>query len=371
MIEASRDETRRTRASVRAVAVLAAFCLLAFSASAQADYDPLGSGSTKLTIDKSFLALLKENGVKLSAAAPAKLNGATVTFPVSGGKFDPTAAKGTVEHEGALVFKADGRSIPIKALQLKTTQRKAPLSAKVGGSQLKLASAKSLTVVRQGFGDKVKVTTLAISSKLATRLAKKLRLRGVFKEGQAFGRSQTVAEPETISVLESGKAAFTFDPGIEAKLRSLFVAINPIFPAEHIGAQFTLPIFGGTISPDASIGTIETLGSLELLQLGGGQVFWGENWFELATKTASPEVTVLPSPPYAGKAGKLAVATFALPTPAVANAKAKTVTVTASLVVTPATAVTFNEVFAKPQGKDGVFVAGEALGSLTFVAQGQ
>ena len=38
------------------------------------------------------------------------------------------------------------RSIPIKAVQLKTTQRNAPFSAKVGGSQLKLASAKSLKV---------------------------------------------------------------------------------------------------------------------------------------------------------------------------------------------------------------------------------
>lgn len=32
---------------------------------------------------------------------------------------------------------------------------------------------------------------------------------------------------------------------------------------------------------------------------------------------------------------------------------------------------TFNELFAKPQGKDGVFVAGEALGTISFMAQGQ
>lgn len=371
MSKASRGKIRQRKASGRATAVMAMFCFLAFSATARADYDPLGSGATTLTIDKSFLALLQQNGVKISAAAPAKLKGGKVTFPVSGGMFDPTAAKGTVEHEGALVFKASGHSIPIKALQLKTTQRKAPLSAKVGGSQLKLASAKSMTVLRAGFGDKVKVSTLAISSKLATRLGKKLRLRGVFKEGQPLGRTQTVAEPATVNVLESGKVAFTFDPGIEAKLRSLFVAINPIFPAEHIGAQFTLPIFGGTIAPDASSGTIETLGSLEFLQLGGGQVFWGEDWLELATKTSSPEVTVLPSPPYAGKAGKLPVATFAFAAPAVANPKARTVSVAASLGLTAATAATFNEVFAKPQDKDGVFAPGETLGSISFVAQGQ
>jgi hypothetical protein len=351
--------------------LLALGCLL-LAPIARADYDPLGSGSTKLTLDKSFLALLKQNGVKLSAAAPAKLKGGAVTFPVSGGKFDPTAAKGTLEHEGALVFKAGSRSVPLKALQLKTTQKHSPLSAKVGGSQLKLATAKSLVVSRVGFGDKIKVNSLSLSSKLATRLGKKLRLRDVFKQGLALGQTLSNAQPQTIALLGQNKASFSFDPGIEAKLRSLFVAVNPIFPAEHIGAQFTLPIFGGTISPEASLGTLETSGSLEFLQLGGGQVFWAEDWLDLAAKTASPEVDVQPSPPYPGKLGRTPVATFAFTTPALADAKARTVTVNgASLVVGAATAAIFNEVFAKPQGKDGVFVAGEALGTVSFVAQGQ
>ncbi len=375
MIKAKASRGKIRRASGGATAALAALlCLLVLSPVAQAAYDPLGSGATKLTLDRSFLALLKENGLKLGATAPAKLSGGTVTFPVSGGTFDPTVGKGTIEHDGALVFKADGRSIPVKAVQVKTTQRHAPLSAKVGGSQLKLASAKSLTVAREGFGDKVKVSTLAISSKLATRLNKKLRLRGVFKQGQPLGRTQTRTVPETIDVLESGKASFTFDPGIAAKLASLFVAVNPIFPAEHIGAQFTLPIFGGTISPDAALGTIETMGSMEFVKLGSGQsgqVLWGENWLELVPKTSSPEVSILPTPPYVGKAGKLPIATFALAGPAVANPKARTVAVTTVLALTPAAAATLNEVFAKPQGKSGVFVAGEALGSIAFVAQGQ
>jgi Htaa len=359
--------------SLRSLAgILLALGCLFFAPLARADYDPLGSGTTKLTLDKSFLALLAKNGVKLSATAPAKLKGGAVTFPVSGGKFDPTAAKGTVEHEGALVFKAGNKSVPIKALQLKTTQKHSPLSAKVGGSQLKLAGAKSLTVTRSGFGNKVKVQTLTLSSKLATRLGKKLRLKDVFKEGLPLGQTLTSANPVTIALLGQNKAAFSFDPGIEAKLRSLFVAVNPIFPAEHIGAQFTLPIFGGTIAPDASQGTLETSGSLEFLQLGGGQVFWAEDWLDLAAKTAGPEVNVQPSPPFPGKLGRTPVATFAFTAPALADAKARTVTVNgAALALGAATAATFNELFAKPQGKDGVFVAGEALGTISFTAQGQ
>jgi hypothetical protein len=353
-------------------AVLALVALLCLVPLASAAYDPLGSGTTKLTLDKGFLALLKQNKVKLSTTAPATLKGATVNFPVSAGKFDPTNAKGTVEHEGALVFSAGSRKLPLKALQLKTTSKRTPLSAKVGGSQLKLAQAKSLVVSRQGFGDKVKVSSLTLSAKLATRLDKKLRLKGAFKEGQALGQTLTVAQPETIAVLGKGAVTLTLDPGIVAKLGSLFVAVNPIFGAEHQGPVFTLPIFGGTIAPDGSQGTLETQGALELLQLGGGQVFWREPWLDLGGKSFNAEVDAEPAPPYGGKVGRVSVAPLTLPGPAVADARARTVSVAgASLALDAATAQTFNEVFAKPQGKDGVFSAGEGLGSVSFTAQGQ
>ncbi len=353
------------------VVLIALGCLAAQGTSAQADYDPLGSGTTKLTLDQSFLALLKQSKVKLSALAPAKLKAGTVIFPVTGGKFDPLAAAGTVEHEGALLFKAaSGASIPLKALQLKTTQRHAPFSAKVGGSQLKLASAKGLAVSRQGFGDKVKVSSLSLSAKLATRLAKKLRLKATFKAGQPLGSTLTKAEPETIAVLGKGKVSLTLDPGFKAKLDSLFVAVNPIFPAERPG-PFTLAIFGGTIAPDGSAGTLQTQGSLEFLQLAGGQLFWAEPWLELAAHAASAEVELQPSPPYPGKLGRLGIAAISGGGVS-ADPKAGTVTVAGlALSLDAATAQAFNEVFAKPQGKEGVFVAGEALGTLGFVAWGQ
>jgi hypothetical protein len=354
-------------------AALALICLLTLAPLAQADYDPLGSGATKLTLDKGFLALLRQNGVKLSATAPAKLKGTTATFPVSGGKFDPTNAKGTVEHEGALVFEKGNRSLPLSALQLKTTQRHSPFSVKAGGGQLKLAAAKSLAVTREGFGEKVKVRKLSLSAKVATRLAKKLRLKGVFEEGQPLGQALTRARPQTVTVLGQGKAELSLDPTILAKLQSLFVAVNPIFPAEHVGSLFTLPIFGGTIAPDASLGTLETQGSLEFLQLGGGQVFWAEDWLDLDAKTASPEVNVQPSPPYQGKVGRVPIAGLGLTGASISSdPKARTVTVTgASLALQASTAATFNEVFARPQGKEGVFAVGEALGAVSFVAQGQ
>jgi hypothetical protein len=348
---------------------LAAALVLWPAPGAHAAYDPLASGQTKLTLDQGFLALLKQNGVKLSARAPARLKAGTVSFPVTGGKLDPTTSNGVLEHEGALLLTASGRSVPVKALQLKTTQKRSPFSARAGGSQLKLASAKELEVTRAGFGNKVEVTGLTLSAKLATRLAKKLRLRGVLKEGQPLGSTLTKAQPRTVRLLGKGKVTLSLDPGFQAKIASLFVAVNPIFPAER-PTSFTLPISGGEIAPSAIEGRVETAGSLEFLQQGGGQAFWADASLDLQARAFSPEVELRPSPPYAGKLGPVPVAGFALAS-ASANAKQRTVSVTGSLVLEPGTAQAFNELFARPQGRDGVFVAGEAVGGLAFVAQGQ
>src|SRR6202012_1604272 len=126
--------------------------------------------------------------------------------------FDPVAAKGTVEGEGSLVLSAGARKVPLKDLRLRTTQKHSPFTAKVGGSQLKIATAKKIAVGRSGFSDTVSVTGLALSQALATRLGKKLDLRSYFKAGLAFGNSSTVAIPRTVTILEKGAASLTLDP---------------------------------------------------------------------------------------------------------------------------------------------------------------
>jgi hypothetical protein len=352
------------------VAVLVALGVLAAAvAPARAVYEPLSSGSTKLLLDKSFLAALKSEGVTLHAKPPARLRGSTVSFPVIGGKLDPTTGRGDVEHDGALVFTAGKRSIPLKALQLKTTRKSSPLAAKVGGSQLKLATAASLRFARTGFVSSISVSSLALSAKLATRLAKKLDRRGLFEAGMPLGRTTTRVDPETIAIEQRGNAELTLAPGFQANLNSLFVAVNPVFPAEHPG-PFTLPLFAGTISAAANQGTIETQGALEFLQLGGGQIFWRQPWIDLAAATFSPETEILPSPPYAGLGERAPTASF-LATSSKAGAKARSVSVAGALQLDATTANTFNEVFAKPLGKDGVFAWGEEIGSISFTALGQ
>jgi hypothetical protein len=372
MSDATQPRTPRGRLLGPAIA-LALLALLALAPFASAAYDPVAGGTTKLSLDKGFLTLLKKNGVKLLGKESAKLKGTTVTFPAIGGKLDPTTSKGFVEHEGALVFQAGKNSIPIKALQLKTTQKHSPFSVKVGGGQLKLASAAKISTAREGFGLKIKTTTLKLSAKVAERLDKKLRMRGVFAQGQTIGSTVTKVRPATVTVQGTGRTSLTPNPETIARLNELFVAVNPIFPAEHLGSAFTFSIFGGTIAIDASTGTLETNGSLELIQLMGGQVFLHEPWVDLATKTLSAEVDVEPVPTFAGKLGRVAIADLSLAGAAISsNPGARTVTVdNAAATMQAGLAETLNEVFAKPKGKGNFFKAGEPLGIISFTAQSQ
>jgi hypothetical protein len=359
---------RLSRASLIVIVLL--LCL-ALADSAAARYDPVGGGSTKLTFARSFASLLKANGVKLTATGGATFKAGVATFPVSGGKLEPVAVVGSVEHEGALVFKAGGHSLPLKSLVLKTTRRSSPLSAKFGGGQLKLAVSSKLTSVRSGFGVASKVTQIRLSTKAAERLDKKLGLRGVFTEGQLLGASLTDAQPESVTIKEGGRAELTLAPEFASKLSSLFVAVNPVFPAEHIGTPFTLRITDGQIAPDASSGTLETAGSLELIQQYGGQAFFRELAPELGLAGTRSEYQFIPSPTAPGPTAVGPLLGLGTGT-VVSEPKARTISVSgAALTLTDTTAQALNETFAKPQGKTNVFSAGEAFGTLAFAVQAE
>jgi hypothetical protein len=357
----------------RLLLIPALICLagLLSSAPAFATYDPIAAGTTKITFAPAFLANLRAHGVKLIARAPAKLKGQTVVFPVSGGKLDPVAVKGSVDHEGSLIFQAGTRRLPLKSLQLKTTQRHSPLSAKFGGGQLKIAATAKLATKRSGFGLAAKVSAIKLSAKVATRLDKKLGLRGVFAAGQPFGTALTDAQPETVAIEQAGVASLTIAPEFAAKLQSLFVALNPIFPAEHLGSPFTLPIATGKLAPDAATGTLALLGSLEAIQQGGGQAFLRDPWLDVGAGAASVEFDLRPSPPNPGALGRVGV--LGLGGGAVASdPAARTISVnSAGLNLQTTTAQAFNEAFAKPQGKADVFGAGEPFATISFTARAE
>jgi hypothetical protein len=338
---------------------------------AEARFDPIAGGQTKLTFAKSFAALLKENGVTVKATSGASFKAGVATLPVSGGKLEPADVVGSVEHEGVLIFSAGGHALPLKSLVLKTTRKSSPLSAKFGGGQLKLASSSKLTSTRLGFGVASKVAQIKLSAKAATRLDKKLGLKGVFTEGQLLGSSTTDAQPETVTVKEGGRAELTLAPEFASKLSALFVAVNPVFPAEHLGTPFTLRVTDGQIAPDASSGTLETAGSLELIQQDGGQAFFRELAPELGLATIRSEYQFVPSPTAPGPTNTGPLLGFGAGT-VISEPRTRTITLSAApLSLSAATALSLNETFAKPQNRSNVFSAGEDLGSLSFTVEAE
>lgn len=351
----------------RPAAALAALAILALAPAAQATYDPLGSGQSRLTLDKRFTSFLEKNGIELSASAGARRKGATFTLPVTAGNMDPTIGKGEIDTEGTLVFQNERKRVPFRKLVLKT--KHTPLIAKVGGSQLKVATSAKLSSRREGFGTVFAAKALKITAKVATRLNKKLRPRIPFEEGQPLGTLSSNAQPRLVTILEQGRAALVFDPAFVTKLDGLFVSLNPIFPAEHNGPTFTFPIIpGGQLAPSGAEGMLRTGGSVELLQLGAGQIFWQELWLDLGAKGDTAEVDVEPTPAFPGKLGRVGVFDLG-PTAVSPDTKARTISASsAPLTLQAPTAKTLNEAFAV--GKE-VFKAGEVVGALSFTAQGQ
>lgn len=364
-----RDEEEKMKRP-KLLAALAALLLLLAPSLARAAYDPIGGGTTRLALDKGFLASLKKAGVRIGAKAPARRQGSTLVLPVAGGKSDPTIAKAEIEQEGTIVFQKGNRRVPLRKVELKA--KRTPLFAKVGGSQLKVASSKATEARRAGFATAFSATGLELTQKVATRLNKKLRARDLFREGQLIGKVQSRALPQRVTILPQGQATLAPDPAILAKFRSLFVSLNPISPAELApGPIFHFPIaLGSQIAPDASEGTLRLGGAIELLQLGAGQVFQKEFWLDLAARDTSSEVDVEPTPAFPGKLGRIGAYAIGMAGAAIASdPRSRTISVSgATLALDAQTAQAFNEAFAA--GK-ATFAPGEAFGTVSFAAVAQ
>jgi hypothetical protein len=346
---------------------VAIIALLVWVPLAHATYDPLGSGTARLTLDKGFSAFLKRDGITLTASAGAKRKGASFTLPITEGNLDPTIGKGEIDSEGTLVFQNARTKVPLRNIVVRT--KSTPLIAKVGGSQLKIATSAKLSSQREGFGTAFSAKQLRLTAKVATRLDKKLRPKVPFEEGQLLGTLVSKAQPRLVTILAQGKATLLFDPAFVSKMDAHFVSINPIFPAEHQGSTFTLPIIGGgSLAPNGSEGELRTGGEVEFLQLGAGQVFWHEQWLELATRSDTAEVDVEPTPAFPGKLGRTGVLDAA-PFAVASDPGQRTISASGiQLTLTASSAQAFDEAFA--EGKAD-FAAGEVVGALSFTAQGQ
>ncbi len=80
---------------------------------------------------------------------------------------------------------------------------------------------------------------------------------------QALGKTLVVRHRHRHGSGGGGRAELILSPELAAKLSSLFISVNPVFPTELLGAPFILRVTDGQIAPGASRDTLETAGSLD------------------------------------------------------------------------------------------------------------
>ena len=398
---------RMARGTKLSAGVLAAalFALLAFAPFASAAPDPVVSGTTTVTLNNGFAKALKKNGVKVLRVSPATVKGKKVTLPVSGGSLDPLTGQGTVTHTGGIKFKLRKRTVALKNLEVNTTT--ASLWAKVGGKTLRVASVKGFSFARNGFGVDLNITKLKLTGKAAKALNKALpapvkivkrhgktikkKAKPIFRANQVLGGATSTTQPGTVTVIPGGSATLTTALPTVEKLAKDNVDIKLVAPTTLSSAgpppTFGFPISGGTISPTATAGIIQTAGGLQLSQVwvpGEKETTMSLNaiYVDLGAKTATVEVTVeskgLDPKLNLGVLGRSSIADISL-TGATVTADPATRTVSvqnATATLQAVTAEVLNSVFAGPfeaitMTPAQKFAPGDPLGTFSFTAQTQ
>lgn len=419
MTEATQQRMAKgTKLSVGTLAV-ALFALLAFAPFASAAPDPVGSGTTTVTLKKGVVNSWKKRGVKIQKVSPAKLKGTKATLPVTGGSLDPTNGQGTVNHSGGLKFKAGKKTATVKNLVVDTTKKS--ITANVAGKKMKLASIVGSSFARNGFGVNLTIKGLKLTGKAAKQLNKKLGYTGKkgkgkasaskaasppFKANQNFASTASETQPSTVTVLPGGNATLALSAAALQKLQEVgpppgpgpgpfSVKLSTIPPTSIVvpGPPPTIafPITGGTMGPTAAAGTLQTAGGVQLTQdlemapppgtKGVTTLTLGSIWVDMGTKQATVEVIIQnPKTPAAnlGNLGRVSIADINLTGATIISdpATRQISVLGASATLQAVTAETLNAVFineiekstGEPQNK---FAGGDPLGTFSFIAQTQ
>ena len=186
---------------------------------------------------------LKKNGVKVSAKQGAKHKGGTLTLAGLRRRVSTRLnGKGTIDARRLLVFSAGKRNVPLQEPELKA--KKTPLLAKVGGSQLKVATREddrlqARKASAQGFNAK----GLVLTQKVATRLNKKLDLEAALRRRASPSArciTKTAADQRSRSC-RPGKATFTPDPSLQGQARLALRLGQPDLPGRTRRSGLQLP----------------------------------------------------------------------------------------------------------------------------------
>ena len=135
------------------VAVAAGAAIAPSAIAAQGDSVPVAGGSTNLHLNAATAGVLSDAGLSVAPVGPAKAAGLRVSFPITGGRIDPSTAVGRVSHSGGLAFSSHGTTVRLTNFLVRTTGSPV-LTAAVGKARIPLASIdlSKAAVIRRGSG---------------------------------------------------------------------------------------------------------------------------------------------------------------------------------------------------------------------------
>lgn len=116
----------------------------------------LTGGAAILAIDPQTAGLLEDNGITLTAVAPATMKASAVSFPITAGQVDGVSLGGTIDHQGGVRFASDAASVVLRDLHVDTRARQ--VTAAAGGGRLPLFDLDQRTLSGSVTGGRLNAT---------------------------------------------------------------------------------------------------------------------------------------------------------------------------------------------------------------------
>lgn len=254
-------KSTRTRSALVAATLAGAAGVAAAPASAAPV--AVGTGTTSLTLTSATAKALKGLGVSATVIGPGTAKGATLAFPVTGGRIDPKTAVGTLNHRGGLRLKKGGRQVRLTDFRV-TVGRTSTISAKVNGGAR--ASVFALVVGKAKIassGAETRVSRLRVHLTTTGAGALNATFRThAFRSRQLIASAKTAVLPAAVD-LEGGSTSLTLDPGTAQALTGLGVAVAPAAGATaNADGSIAFPISGGRLSTRTFAGQVAHSGGL-------------------------------------------------------------------------------------------------------------
>lgn len=360
--------------------VAGSFLVLATTASAARD--PIAGGSTDLHMKNGFLKKLANLDITVQPVGAGSVSGKKISLVVRKGMLNPVNTLGWLQTRGGFKLQLGERGVPVTQLTVNTV--KGAVYAKVAKARMQIGTISAPTFEREGFGANLKSVKLSLTAKAVKRISNRLGLQGSrrLNPERVLSNLYSTAQPETVTVLPQGAATLKGDPAAFKKLSEKGVKtpqdVSALAPATKPNAtSFQLPITGGTIAPDLSKGTVETAGGVQILKDTDGldpTMRLSNIHVDFATKAATVEIEILPSPPFPGAAGRASLVDVVLPPKSVVvDPATRTISINdAEARLQAVAASTLNDVFNQPAPvppPSSNFVVGDPLGTFSMVVQ--